>query len=406
MTQKRVYLDHSATTPLDPEVLAAMMPYLQRVFGNASSLHHYGQEARKAVEDAREKIASLINAARPEDILFTGSGTESDNLAIKGLAQANRARGNHIITSQIEHHAVLYTCEYLATRGFEITYLPVDALGRVNPDDVREALRPSTILVSIMHANNETGVIQPIAGIGALIDKENTRRIKAGLGQLYFHVDAVQTAGKIPVDVEALHADLLTFSAHKFYGPKGVGGLFIRSGTVIEPILHGGHHERNLRAGTENVAGIVGMAAALEHAVHNQEREQAHLRKLRDMLEQGVRAQVPRIKMNGDPVERLAGIANISFEFVEGESLLLSLDLKGIAASTGSACASGSSEPSHVLKAMGVEPVMAQGTLRFSLGHENTDEDIAYVLKVLPDIVARLREMSPLWREYSNKITI
>jgi cysteine desulfurase len=400
MVSRKVYLDHSATTPLAPEVLTAMMPYLQDIFGNASSMHGFGQTARKALEDAREKFAGLLNAAHADEIVFTGCGTEADNLAIKGVAQACRTRGNHIITSQIEHHAVLHTCEYLAGQGFEITYLPVDASGRVNPDDVRRALRPSTVLVSVMHANNETGAIQPIAEIGALLEAENARRRAAGQEQIYFHTDAVQTAGKLKIDVQELHIDLLSVSAHKFYGPKGVGALYLRRGTPIVPQMHGGHHEHNLRAGTENVAGIIGMTAALERALAHREQEQARLRRLRDMLEQGIRGRMPRVQVNGDPDERLGGISNISFEFVEGESLLLSLDLAGIAASSGSACASGSSEPSHVLKAMGIDPVVAQGTLRFSLGHANTEDDIAYVLETVPDIVARLREMSPLWREY------
>jgi cysteine desulfurase len=297
---------------------------------------------------------------------------------------------------------VLSICEYLETQGFEVTYLPVDTFGRVNPDDVRKALRPSTILVSVMHANNETGVLQPVAEIGAIIEKENTRRIAADRGEIYFHVDAVQTAGKIHIDVREMHVDLLSFSAHKFYGPKGAGALYVRCGTSLVPQMHGGHHERNLRAGTENVAAIVGMATALEYAVRRQEKEHANLRRLRDKLEQGIIEKIPRVKINGHPTERLSGISNISFEFIEGESLLLSLDLEGIAASTGSACASGTSEPSHVLTAMCVEPVLAQGTLRFSLGHENTEEDIDYILNVLPNIVARLREMSPLWREYNK----
>jgi cysteine desulfurase len=403
MNKRKVYLDHSATTPLAPEVLAAMMPYYKELFGNASSMHGFGQEARKAIEDARERVMELIHAANPEEIVFTSSGTEADNLAVKGIALANRKNGNHIITSQVEHHAILYTCAYLETQGFEVTYLPVDRSGRVDPDAVQKALRQTTILVSIMHANNEVGVIQPIAEIGHLLDAENAKRFARGAGQICFHSDAVQTAGKIAVDVQELGVDLLSFSAHKFYGPKGAGALYIRCGTAIQPILHGGHHERNLRAGTENVAGIVGLAKALELAVAHREKEQRHLTKLRDRLEDGIARSIPRVGFNGQGASRLAGISNSSFEFIEGESLLLSLDLEGIAASAGSACASGSSEPSHVLKAMCVDPVMAQGTLRFSLGHENTDDDIDYVLKVLPKIVTRLRDMSPLWREYKNK---
>lgn len=397
---KRVYLDHSATTPLHPAGREAMMPLLSDIFGNPSSVHGFGQEAKKHLEDARESFARSLNAARPEEIIFTGCGTESDNLAIKGIAYANREKGNHIITSQVEHHAVLTTCEYLAKNGFEVTFLPVDEFGRVRPADVAAAIKPSTILISVMHANNEVGTIQPIEDITALAAVENKKRSAAGSPVwLYVHTDAVQTAGKIPVDVRALGVDLLTVSAHKFYGPKGVGALYVKKGTRIQPILHGGHHERNLRAGTENVAGIVGMAAAMSLAVQDMGAEQARLRELRDRLEIGITQRVPFTSINGDIAHRVAGVTSISFAYIEGEGILLSLDLAGIAASTGSACASGSLEASHVLKAMCVETTLAQGTLRFSLGRQNTPADIDYVLETLPPIVERLRAMSPLYQK-------
>jgi len=398
MKKKTIYLDYNATSPLRPEVLHAMEPYLHDTFGNPSSMHATGQKARKALDDARETVARLLHAARPDEIIFTAGGTESDNMAIKGTALANKAKGKHIITSQIEHHAVLYTCEYLEKEGFEVTYLPVDNYGRVNPEDVRRSIRPDTILVTIMHANNEVGTIEPIAEIGKVIKEENTKRASAGLPKVYFHTDAVQTAGKIEVDVQELGVDMLSISAHKFYGPKGIGALYIKRVTAIQPILHGGHHERNRRAGTENVPAIVGMAYALELALKEHSAENARLAKLRDKFEAGVKEKVPAVIFNGHPVERLPNTLSISFTCIEGESLLLALDLEGIEVSTGSACASGSLEPSHVLKAMGISAEVAQGTLRFSLGHYTTEEDIDRVLEVLPRLVARLREMSPLWK--------
>jgi len=398
MNKKSIYLDYNATTPLRAEPLDAMRPYLSDVFGNASSMHVFGQQARKGLEDARQAVARCVNAQKPGEIIFTGCGTESDNMAIKSVARANKARGNHIITSSIEHHAVLATCEYMRSEGFQVTVLPVDSSGRVSPLEVKRNIQPSTILVSIMHANNEVGVIQPVAEIGKIIAGENDSRAAAGRGQVLFHTDAVQTAGKIPIDVQAMGVDLLSLSAHKFYGPKGVGALYIKRGTVIEPLLHGGHHEANLRAGTENVAGIVGMAEALRLAVSGQEAEQERLAVLRNKLENGIMSEIPSVYVNGHPRERLAGTLSVSFEFIEGESLLLSLDLKGVAASTGSACASGASEPSHVLAAMGVPLERAQGALRFSLGHGTTEKDIDYVLEILPPVVDRLRRMSPLWK--------
>ncbi|MCX5781470.1 MAG: cysteine desulfurase NifS [Elusimicrobia bacterium] len=399
MQGKIIYLDHSATTPLDPEALETMNPFLRDVYGNASSIHSLGQEAKKYLENARETFAKLINAESPEEIIFTSSGTESDNLAIKGTAFANKEKGNHIITSSIEHHAVLNTCEYLEENGFEVTYLPVDEYGAVNPKDVKKAINAKTVLVSIMHANNEVGTLQPIKEIAEIIRKENDTRFTKEFGGIYFHTDAVQTAGKIKIDVQSLGVDLLSVSAHKFYGPKGVGALYRRNGTRIVPILHGGHHERNLRAGTENVAGIAGMVKALELSQTKIDKEQERILLLRDKLEKEIIEKIPYTKVNGHSYRRVAGISNISFEFIEGESLVVSLDLKGIECSTGSACASGSTEASHVLKAMCLEPALAQGAVRFSLGKGNTEEDIDYVLKVLPEMVVKLREISPLWKQ-------
>jgi len=397
MKKRKVYLDHNATTPLREEALNAMMPFLKEIFGNASSVHTFGQEAKKHLEDARQKVSLLLNAAKPEEIIFTGCGTESDNLAIKGAALANKDKGNHIITTAIEHHAVLYTCEYLEKQGFNVTYLPVDAAGRVDPENLARALTSKTILVSIMHANNEVGTIEPVQEIGGIIASENRKRFDQGLSKIYFHSDAVQTAGKLPIDVRKMGVDLLSISAHKFYGPKGVGALYIKRGTPIVPVLHGGHHERNLRAGTENVAGIAGLAAALELSVSEMGAEQARVKKLRDRFEKWVGENIPDVKVNGHPSDRVTSVSNISFEFIEGESLLLSLDIEGIAVSTGSACASGSLETSHVLKAMCVRPEVAQGTVRFSFGHDNSEEDVDYLIKVLPPVVKRLRDMSPLW---------
>lgn len=405
MTKKRVYLDHSATTPLSPQALKAMQPYLKEIYGNPSSIHTFGQEAKKGLEDAREKISRLLNASKPEEIIFTGCGSESNNLAVKGVARTNCNKGRHIITSQIEHHAILYPCQFLEKQGFEVTYLPVDSDGRVNPEDVKKAINPGTILVTVMHANNEVGTIQPIKEIGEIIRQENRKRFDLGAEKIYFHTDAVQTAGKLKINVGELGVDLLSISAHKFYGPKGVGALYVKSGTAIEPLFHGGHHERNIRAGTENVSGIAGMAKALESAVSGMKKEQERLSALRQKLKEGIEKNIQAVKINGHPNERLAGILSVCFEFVEGESLLLSLDLEGIAVSTGSACASGSTEPSHVLKAMNVEPAAAQGTLRFSLGHQNSEEDIHYVLNILPKVVMRLRNMSPLWKQHKKHAT-
>jgi len=397
MVTRKVYLDYSATTPTRSEVVEAMKPYFAEIFGNASSLHAFGQEARKALADARESIAAIIGA-KPDEIIFTGCGTEADNMALKGAVWANSGNGNHIITTKIEHHAILQTCEYLETQGFKVTYLDVDSNGRLDPQTVRKAFLPQTILVSVMHANNEVGAIQPIADIGQIIAAENANRANPGASQIYFHTDAVQSAGKMKINVNELKVDLLSISAHKFYGPKGVGMLYVRRGTCMTPLFHGGHHERNRRAGTENISGIVGMAKALEMCATDMDAEQARQRALRERLEKGILATIPDAVINGSGGPRVANVLNCSFRAIEGEGLLLSLDLEGIAVSTGSACASGSSEPSHVLKAMCIDTALAQGTIRFSLGRLTTDDDISYVLEVLPRVVSRLRSMSPLWK--------
>jgi cysteine desulfurase len=382
---RRVYLDHNATTPVREEVLAAMLPYFSERFGNASSVHSLGREARRALEEARETIARAIGA-EPSEVLFTGSGTEADNTAIKGVALAQREKGRHIITSKVEHKAVLETCKFLEKQGFRVTYLPVDRTGMVSPESVEEAIEEDTILVSVMHANNEVGTVNPIARIGAICRERG----------ILFHTDAVQSFCKLPIQVREMNIDLASFSAHKIYGPKGVGALFVRRGVRFLPLLHGGEHERNRRAGTENVPGIVGFAKAVELALAEREEECQRLTRLRDRLWEGIRRRIERVHLNGHPTERLPGTLNVSFEGVEGESILLSLDLKGVAASSGSACTSGSLSPSHVLAAMGIPPELAQSAVRFSLGRSNTEEDIDYTVEILPEIVARLRQMSAL----------
>ncbi len=381
---RRVYLDHAATTPVHPQVFSEMRVILEECFGNPSSLHSFGREAKEYLERARERVASLINAS-PEEIIFTSGGTESDNLAILGTVYANRRKGNHIITSSIEHHAVLDTCKFLATSGFEVTFLPVDGNGLINPDDVRKAIKRETILITIMHANNEIGTIQPIEEV-SMIAREY---------EVPFHTDAVQTVGQVPVDVGKLGVDLLSLSGHKIYGPKGVGALYVRRGTHFTPVFHGGGQEMGRRPGTENLPGIVGLGKAAEIARKELASERVRLERLRDKLIQGVQRLVPDVKLNGHPVRRLPNNVNFSFVGVEGESLLLRLDLLGIAASTGSACSSGDFAPSHVLLAIGVDPELAQGSLRMTVGRANTDGDIDYVLDVLPGVVAELREMSP-----------
>ncbi len=383
---KSIYMDHAATTPVDPRVLEAMLPTLTQVYGNASSVHHIGQEARKLVEEAREKVATALNA-KPGEIYFTAGGTEADNLAVLGVAEAlKEKKGRHVITTGIEHHAIFDSFLWLKENGYEVTEVPVDEYGRVNPLDVEKAIRSDTILVSIMHANNEIGTIQPIAEIGAIT------RAKG----VYFHVDAVQTVGHIPVDVQSMNIDLLSLAAHKFYGPKGVGALFLRRGVRIKQHLHGGAQERGLRPGTENVPGIVGMGKAIEIAIATMREEAEKERALRDKLIAGL-LQISDVRLNGHPTERLPGNVNVSISYIEGESILLSLDLQGICASSGSACTSGSLEPSHVLLNIGLDHPTAHGSLRLTLGRQNTMDEVDYVLNVLPEIVQRLRQMSPIW---------
>jgi len=383
---KRIYLDHNATTPLHPGVLEAMLPYYKEAFGNPSTIYSFGQETRKATDEAREKVANLIGAS-PEEIIFTSGGTEADNVALKGVASALEKKGKHIVTSSIEHHAVLSTLKYLEKRGYKVSFLPVDEHGWLDPREIEEAITSQTVLISVMHANNEVGTIEPISEIGEIARK-------AGI---YLHTDAVQTIGKIKVNVDDLKVDLLSLSAHKFYGPKGVGALYVRKGTRIHPLLHGGYQERRRRAGTENVAGIVGLGKAAEIASKEMVQQSRRESNLRDKLEKMIKENINHCRLNGHPTRRLPNTLNVSFEFIEGESLILNLDLKGIAASTGSACTSGSLEPSHVLMAMGVAPEIAQGSIRFSLGRDTRKEDIDYTVENLVEIVARLREMSPLF---------
>ncbi len=385
---KRIYLDNAATTPVRSEVLEAMLPYFTQKFGNASTIYSYGREAKEALEESRKNVAQLIGA-NAEEIFFTSGGTESDNWALRGIASANVKKGKHIITSSIEHHAVLHTCRDLEKQGFKITYLPVDKDGLINVKDVADAITDETILVSIMHANNEIGTIQPINEIAKVIKQKNP--------EIIFHTDAVQTAGKIPVNVNNLGVDLLSMSAHKIYGPKGVGALYIRKGTRIAPFMTGGAQESSRRAGTENIAGIVGFGKAAELAVCEQQDQFEKLTLLRDRLMQGILNTIPYTRLNGHPTLRLPHNVNISFEFIEGESILLNLDMKGICASSGSACTSGSLDPSHVLLAIGLPHEIAHGSLRLTLGRENSQEEVDYVLEVLPDIINKLRQMSPLF---------
>ena len=388
---KRIYLDHNATTPVHPEVLEAMLPFMVDQFGNGSSIHTYGREARSAIDDAREQVAALINAKSPSEIVFTSTGTEADNYAIKGIAELQQSRnsGNHIITSSIEHHAVLHTCQYLEKHGFEVTYLPVDRYGRIQLDDLREAIRDTTILISIMHANNETGTIEPIAEICKI----------AQAHRIPVHTDAVQSVGKLPVDVQALGINMLSLSAHKIYGPKGIGVLYLRRGTRLENLLHGGSHERNRRAGSENVPSIVGLGEAAALANKEREANVEHLEQLTDKLRQGLHERINYIHENSYPENSLPGTLNISFEYIEGESLILRLDMEGICVSTGSACTSGSMEPSHVLAALGLPPRLAQGTVRFSLGKDNTEAEIDEVIDKVPKIVEQMRGMSPAYKK-------
>ena len=383
---RRVYLDNNATTRMRDEVLEAMLPYYKDIYGNASSIHSFGRPARKAVDEARAKVADLLGAASPEEVIFTSGGTESDNFAIKGIANALKSKGNHIITSTIEHQAVLNTCKFLEKEGCKITYLSVDKYGVINLDELRKSVTDKTILITIMYANNEVGTIEPIAQIG-IIAKERS---------IYFHTDAVQAAGKLDFRVKDMNIDLLSMSGHKIYGPKGVGAMYIRKGTKITPQLFGGHHEMGKRAGTENVAGIVGFGKAAELALKDIDGE-AGIKDLRDYLYKGIVSNIDEIHLNGHPEDRLPNTLDVSFTYLEGESIILNLDMEGIAASTGSACTSGTLEPSHVLTAMGIDPVNTQGSVRFSLGRDNTKEDMDYVIEILPPIIKRLRAMSPLY---------
>lgn len=382
---RRIYLDHSATTPVRKEVAEIMLEYLTGRFGNPSSIHSFGREAKEALEKAREQVAHALHADSRE-IIFTSGGTEADNLALLGTALHNSDKGTHIITSAIEHHAVLHACEYLQKLGFRVTVLPVDEYGLIRMEDLRQAITAETILISIMHANNEVGTIQPIAEIGALAREKG----------ILFHTDAVQSLGKIHLDVEKMNVDLLSGSGHKIYGPKGTGFLYVRQGVKINPLSYGGHQERNFRAGTENIPGIVGLGKAVELAEAEMDTEMPRLARLRDQLIRGIQERIPYTKLNGHPELRVATNVNLSFRFVEGESLLLLLDLQGIAASSGSACTSGSLDPSHVLLAMGLPHEVAHGSVRMTLGRDNTEEDIREVLEELPPMVNRLREMSPL----------
>jgi len=388
MGEKRtIYMDHSATTYVRKEVVEAMAPYHTEHFGNPSSIYRIARESKKAVDAARAQVAKALGAD-PDEIYFTSGGSESDNWAIKGIAWANRKKGNHIITSKIEHHAVLHTCQYLEHEGFTVTYLPVDKTGLVDPAELEKAITDKTVLISIMYANNEIGTIEPIAELGAIARKHD----------VLFHTDAVQAVGNIPIDVKAQNIDLLSLSAHKFYGPKGTGGLYIRKGIKIHNLIHGGGQERRHRAGTENIAGIVGLGKAIELATADIEGHNRKIQALRDRLCKGILATIPHAYLNGHPEMRLPGNINISFEFIEGESMLLWLDDEGICASTGSACTSGSLEPSHVLLATGLPVEVSHGSLRLTLGNVNTVEDVDFVLEVLPKVVSRLREMSPLFK--------
>jgi cysteine desulfurase len=386
---RRVYLDNNATTPVLPEVFDAMRPYFAERFGNASSIHHHGQETRAAVERARESVAALLGC-RASEIVFTSGGTEGDNLAISGLTRA----GDHVITSTIEHHAVLNSCKHLEAMGCEVTYVPVDGRGLVDPDDVRRALRPHTKLISIMMANNETGVLQPVDEIGKI----------AAAADVYFHTDAVQAAGKVPVDVSRIGCDLLTISGHKLHGPQGVGAIYVRKGTNLQPMLYGGSHERSRRAGTENVPGIIGFGKAAELARKALERgDLTRMSALRDHIEQKILSEVDATGVNGEGAPRVPNTTNIHFDYIEGEALVIALDLKGLAVSTGAACSSGAIEPSHVLTAMGLPPEIARASLRFSLGKLNSSDDVEFATSLVPGIVARLRQLSPVYNGAVSK---
>ena len=382
---KGIYLDNAATTAVHPRVVEAMLPFFSETYGNPSSLHMFGQKAKRALEDARQTVADVLRAEAKE-MYFTSGGTESNNLAIKGIAYANRHRGNHLITSPVEHHAVSNVFQELENQGFEITYLPVDQYGIVDLDALRKSIRPDTILISVMLANNEIGTIEPLPEIAAIARER----------AILLHTDAVQAVGKVQVNVDELGVDLLSLTAHKFYGPKGTGALYVRRGTPIRALLEGGHQERVLRPGTENIPGVVGLATALRLAYQEIDSESVRLAHLRDKLETGIRERIEHVSINGHPDRRVPNISNMSFSFIEGEALLLTLDTQGIAVSTASACSAGSTEPSHVLQAIGLDPVLAQGSARFSFGRTNTEGDVDYVIDAVVETVGRLRELSPL----------
>ncbi len=385
---RRVYLDNNATTALAPEVFEAMKRYWLEDYGNASSIHWFGQQAKAAVETARERVAKLINA-RPNEIVFTSGGTESDNAAVMGIVEAARSESKHVVSTAIEHHAVLYTLKALEKRGVRVTYVRVGPSGVVDPDDIERAIRPETVLISVMHANNELGTVQPIEEIGRMAREHD----------IYFHTDAVQSVGKIPVDVEKFGIDLLSLSAHKLHGPQGVGALYVRKGTILRPLLYGGHHERDRRPGTENVAGIVGLGKAAELARERLTEEAVRVGTLRDRLEEGILRNVPLVARNGDPHRRLPTTTNLSFGYIEGEGFVIAMDLRAIACSTGAACSSGSLEPSHVLSAVGLTPGQARSSIRFSLSRFNTADDINHTLEVLPAVVEQLRSISPHYKK-------
>lgn len=386
---RKVYMDNNATTRTREEVIEAMMPYFRQIYGNASSIHQFGRPARTAIDDARKKVASLLGAASAEEVIFTSGGTEADNFAIKGVVRALRSKGNHIITSTIEHHAVLNMCKSLEKEGCEVTYVGVDQYGVIKLDELKKAITDKTILITVMHANNEVGTIEPVEEIGRIAKEKG----------IYFHTDAVQTVGKLPLDLKKANIDLLSLSGHKLYGPKGIGALYIRKGTKITPQMLGGHHEMGKRAGTENVPGIVGLGVACELAAKELPYEGKKLTELRDYIYKGIVSRIEHVRLNGHPEKRLPNTLNIGFKYLEGESIILNLDMEGIGVSTGSACTSGSLEPSHVLTAMGVDPAETQGSVRFSLGRDNTKEDADHLLEVLPPIIQRLRDMSPLYEK-------
>lgn len=383
----RIYMDHAATTPVRPEVIEAMLPAYKETFGNASSVYSWGREAQKALDDARAKTAAVLGAEFNE-IIFTGGGSEADNLAIKGTAWKNRHKGKHIITSAVEHHAVLDTVKWLETQGFEATFLSVDEDGMLDPQQVRDAIREDTILITVMHGNNEMGSIMPVEEIADIAREKG----------VLFHTDAVQTVGSLPIDVKEMGMDMLSLSAHKFYGPKGVGALYVRKGVRLDSLIHGGAQERNRRAGTEDVPAIIGLAEALERADEERDKVIPEITRLRDRLLKGLET-IPETRVNGHRKKRLPNNVNVCFRYIEGESLLLNLDMMGIAASSGSACTSGSLEPSHVLLAMGLSHEIAHGSLRLTLGRETTENEVDYVLEQVPAVVNRLREMSPLYHE-------